>query len=139
MEFNKNAGNLRGHTRLAFTGREASSLGRFRVGFQPEPEARQWAANLTSSVYSACGIPGGLFAIGGDGTASRETWRRFTVSTVHHIGQLVAAEAEAKLELPVALSFERLRGADAQSQARGYAALVQSGMSDPDALKAMNL
>ena len=139
VEFNKNVGNLRGHTRLAFTGREASSLGRFRVGFQPEPEARQWAADLTSSVYSACGIPGGLFAIGGDGTASREAWRRLTVSTVHQIGQLVAAEAEAKPELPVALSFERLRGADAQSQARGYAALVQSGMSDPDALKTMNL
>ena len=69
----------------------------------------------------------------------RESWRRFVLSTVAPLGRLISAEASKKLERPVSLSFESLRGSDAQGISRAVKALTDSGMSLPDALATVGL
>ena len=65
----------------------------------------------------------------GDGGAAREAYRRFVAITAAYLAEVLAAEASAKFETPVNLSFERLRGTD-----RAVKALVDGGATYEDAI-----
>ena len=117
---------------------EATMAHTLRVGFDPSEQALRWTTALTTALWSACGFAPGLFA-GDSQQASREAWRRWTL-TVEHLGELVAAEATAKVEQPVALSFERLRsGFDSQTLGRAIKALTDAGVSLSDTLERVGL
>lgn len=63
------------------------------------------------AIMAAAGVPVELLRQG-DGAGMRESFRRFVLTTLQPIGNLIAAEASRKLERDVSVSFERLRGAD---------------------------
>ena len=131
---------MQGRTRLLHVGVDSTTVPRIRVGFQPQPEAREWADDLAAEIQACAGIAPPLFRASSEGSAAREAFRRFTAAVVEHLGEIVAAEASMKLELPVALSFERLRGADVQARARASATLVdKAGLSADEALRLVGL
>ena len=100
----------------------------------PRPWARcgeTWAR--TFSRRAAC-----LLALGKpniDGTAQRESWRRFLHSSVVPMGLLVAAELSAALGAEVGLSFDRLMASDLSGRARAFGSLVKGGMGIDEALE----
>ncbi len=83
---------------------------------------------------NCAGISPPLFQSSSDGAGSHKSYRRLVNTTIEHLSRLVSEEASRKLELPVALSFERLRGTDIQGIARALKALVASGATYADAL-----
>ena len=81
-------------------------------------------------VYAACGVHPALFAVG-EGTARRESYRRFLHGTVAPLARIVAAELSAKLDGDVVLNFDSLFAADLSGRARTFQSLVGGGMA-PD-------
>lgn len=59
-----------------------------------------------------------------DGTAQRESFRRFLHATIQPVGELIAAELSEKLEEDIRLDFSRLFAADLQGRARAWRSLV---------------
>ena len=80
-------------------------------------------------VLAACGVPPGLF-VDADGTAQRESYRRFFSLTVQPLASLLAAELSAKLEAEISLSFKGRFAADLAGRARAFQSMVGAGM-DP--------
>ena len=80
-------------------------------------------------VLAACGVPPGLF-VDADGTAQRESYRRFFSLTVQPLASLLAAELSAKLEAEISLSFKGRFAADLGGRARAFQSMVGAGM-DP--------
>ena len=80
-------------------------------------------------VLSACGVPPGL-SLEVDGTAQRESYRRFFSLTVEPLAGLLAAELSAKLETEIELSFKGRFAADLSGRARAFQSMVKAGM-DP--------
>ncbi len=109
-----------------------------RFGGSPPSELREIRGALVPAIMSAAGVGPELLRVS-DGSGMRESYRRFVLTTMQPIGNLIAAEASAKLERDVSLSFERLRGADVQGIGRALKSLVDSGMALPDALEAVGL
>ncbi len=93
--------------------------------------------DVGGNVVSAYGIPHSLWS-GGEGSASRESWRQFTVA-MQSLGELVAGELSAKLERDVSLSFRRLAAIDISARARAAATLARAGVDLDDALAAADL
>ena len=85
-------------------------------------------------MYSACGIPPGLFSVQSDGTAQREGYRRLLHSTVVPMARIVQAELTAKLDVDVTLGLDGLFAADLSGRARAFQSLVLAGM-DPARLR----
>ena len=130
---------LAGRTRFMRLTGDHSSVPRVRAGFQPEAESRAWASDLERRVWSAAGIPPGLFTSGGDGASQREAMRRFSGTTMVFLGALIEAEASLKLGVEVKLDFPHLRGADIQGQARSVKAMTDAGVPLADALATVGL
>ena len=80
------------------------------------------------SILSACGVPVELVSKG-EGTASREAWRRFLHGSVDPVAKLVAAELSEKLEQAVTLDLSSLHASDIQGRARAFQSLVGGGMN----------
>ena len=100
---------------------------------------RELASDETRAIWAAAGMPPGLFAAEGDGTAVREAQRRFLSSTVYHLAGLVQEEMRLKLDPASALKLDHLRDVQVQGQARAMAALVKAGVSIPEALRLAGL
>ena len=89
----------------------------------------------------ALGVPCALILPGAPGTAARDGWRRFHVSTLRPLARIVATELAAKLEADVSINLDALQPADAaaadarvvQSRARAVDSLVKAGMTIADA------
>ena len=94
--------------------------------------------DVTAAILSSAGV-GVELVKATDGSSQRESWRRFIVSTIQPMGRIIAEEATRKLETDIELSFERLRGSDTQSIARGLRQLTESGMSLADAMRVVGL
>ena len=80
-------------------------------------------------VLAACGVPPGLF-IDADGTAQRESYRRFFSLTVEPLAAMLAAELSGKLEAEIGLGFSGRFAADLSGRARAFQSMVGAGM-DP--------
>ena len=85
-------------------------------------------SDVGMSILSACGIPVELVSKG-EGTASREAWRRFLHGSVDPVAKLVAAELSEKLEQAVTLDLSSLHASDIQGRARAFQSLVGGGMN----------
>ena len=97
-----------------------------------------WAAVLVA-VGSACGIPAGLSDPDADGTAQREAYRRFVMSSVQPVADMVAEVAGEALDSSVTLQFNRLHAQDVTARSNAMAKLVGAGMSLEDAQKLVGL
>lgn len=109
-----------------------------RVKFGPEVSPA-WIAlrrDVESTVANAAGIPPGLMAVSGAGTANREDIRRLFAVTLQPISILIRDELRRKLEddtLVVDVGAHA-READLASRARGFQSLVGGGMSVAEAV-----
>ena len=101
-------------------------------------------ADVEACILAIHGISPSLVQPNADGTAQRESWRRFTFGTIGPVGRLIAHEIGCKLDAPtLALSFDALRAEDIAGRARAYRALVGNAeganMSDADARRLIGL
>ena len=98
-----------------------------RLGPQPEASMEAIMGRGFLEVLGACGVPPGLL-IDADGTAQRESYRRFFSLTVEPLAGLLGAELSAKLEADVSLSFKGRFAADLAGRARAFQSMVKGGM-----------
>ena len=90
-------------------------------------------------ILGACGVPPGLFA-GGDGTAQRESWRRFLHGTLQPLARQTAVELSAKLDAPdLEFNLDRLFASDLSGRARALGSMVQAGLDLNAALELAGL
>ena len=99
-----------------------------RYGPTPPASMVELAQHARLEVYSACGIPPGLF-IASAANSVRESWRMALAGTIEPIAKLVIAELQRKLDPSLTISFDRLRASDEiMGRARAFAGLVNGGM-----------
>ena len=94
-----------------------------RIGASPPPEIDPLRTSTAHLVLAACGVPIELVTTG-QGTASREAYRRFLHSTIAPVGLLVAEELSRKLDAEVTLGFDALFASDLQGRARAFQSMV---------------
>ncbi len=96
----------------------------------PNPPATQEAIMGRSfmEILAACGCPPALFSVQ-DGTAQRESLRRYFSITVEPLAGLLATELSAKLEADIGLSFKGRFAADLTGRARAFQSMVKAGMA----------
>ena len=99
-----------------------------RIGANPPAALVSLEERAALEIYAACGVPPALFAIG-EGTAQRESFRRFLHATVQPVARIVSAELSAKLDGDVSLSFDSLFAADLSGRARAFQSMVGGGMA----------
>ena len=89
--------------------------------------------------HRACavfGIPPGLLFGTSDGTADRESYRRFLLTTLQPMAVRMLPDLRSKLDsLDLSISFDTLRGSDLQGLGRGVRSLIDSGLSQEQALR----
>ena len=99
-----------------------------RIGADPPRAAVDLRSEASMAVLAACGVPLSLVA-DRDGTAQRESWRRFLHGSLMPVAETVAAELSTKLCVPsLTLSFNRLFASDLSGRARAFQSMVGGGM-----------
>lgn len=137
---------IRGKTVLMETTASGWGEGRFaaprndwkpqRIGPDPPSSLNELRKEVTRLVLAALGVPPTLLQDAADGTAQRESWRRFLHGTIQPIANLVAEELSVKLDEDVKIDFSELFASDLSGRARAFQSMVQGGM---DAAKAAAL
>ena len=115
------------------------------AGSSPQPmnartdpgTAQIWSGSARALV-EAMGVPSGLFEASTEGTAQRESLRRFAHGTLLPMARIIEAEMALKA-LAVSFDFAPLHAADAQGRSRAVKALVDAGMSLADAIEAVGM
>ena len=112
-----------------------------RLGPNPPATLAQLREDVERSVLAACGVPPGLSDSRTDGTAQRESYRRWLHSSVQPLARLVEAEISEKLEAETTLSFRRLEAGDVAGRARAWRGFVgkAAAMDDSEARKLAGL
>ena len=90
-------------------------------------------------VLAAAGVPPSLFQANADGTAQRESFRRFLHSSLTPLTRLVEQELSMKLETEIRLDLSGLNAADIAGKARAFGQLTKGGMSKKQAKKVTGL
>ena len=93
-----------------------------RIGSDPPQAEVELMTRAGLEVAAACGCSG-LFDAQ-DGTAARESYRRWLHGTVAPLGRIVSAELSSKLEEDIRLNFDGLFAADVQGRARAWRSLA---------------
>lgn len=83
---------------------------------------------IQAAVAVACGIPPDLLAKDVDGTAQRESYRRWVQVSVQPVADMVAEVASEALEAEVSFNFREIWGHDLQGRASAFQRLVAGGM-----------
>ena len=100
-----------------------------RVGFEPPDIARGVREDVFGHVLAACNVPPSLVHDRAEGTSQREALRRWVHLAVEPMGDLVAAELAAKLDMPgLRLDFSPLMSSDLAGKARAIKGLVEAGL-----------
>ena len=99
-----------------------------RLGANPPQTLAVLRSDAGQAVLGACGVPVSLFT-DADGTAARESWRRFVMGSVEPVAALVAAELSSKLEIPgLRFDFSSLWAHDLAGRAQSFKGMVAGGM-----------
>ena len=111
-----------------------------RYGANPPQNLVNLRDMVSVQILTACGIPPSLVAINADGTAQRESYRRFVHLSVVPVAKMLSTEIAQKLEIPdFELGFSDLYAADLQSRTRGLKQLVDAGVSLDEAKSLVGL
>ena len=111
-----------------------------RIGANPPAVLPGLRADVFAAVLNACGVPAALALANADGTAQRESFRRFLTTGLEPVGELVAAELSAKLEAgPVRFDFTNTYAHDLAGRAAAFGKLIQGGMDLPTAVAVAGL
>ena len=91
-------------------------------------------------VLGACGVPPTLFVANSDGTAQRESFRRFLHGSLRPLARIMEAELRSKLDAPhLALDLSELHAADVAGRARSFKAFIESGVDPEDAAREVGI
>ena len=104
-----------------------------RLGPEVPQGLRETWKDVLLAVGNACGIPAGLLDPGADGTAQREAYRRFIMSAVQPMADLMAEVAGEALDTEITVSFNALHAHDITGRSTALAKLVGAGLSLDDA------
>ena len=110
-----------------------------RLGADPPESLRALRTDVGRAVAAACGIPPDLIEAGSDSAGQRESYRRWLWSSVVPVGRLVAEELSAKLDAPIAFTFDRLGAGDLQGRTRSAKQLVEAGWDRAEAARIAGL
>ena len=108
-----------------------------RLGPMPPESMVTLRKSTFEAVLAACGTPPSLFT-DADGTAQRESLRRWHLGTVLPLARLVEHELTAKLETPVKLKFDNYP-LDLAGRAQAFQKLVAGGVAVNEALATSGL
>ena len=92
----------------------------------PSANVNLWTG-VGRMVLAACGVPPSLADQSADGTAQRESWRRFLHGTLQPVARIIEQECQSKLESGVSLGFRALMASDLAGRARAFGALTGGG------------
>ena len=108
-----------------------------RLGADPPQALVQLRQHVEASILAVYGVPASLGPMGvNDGTAMRESIRRFWTTTITPLASLIAEELSRVLEQPVKLDFGQAGGlTDVAARARAVKALVEVGIDKADAMR----
>ena len=104
-----------------------------RLGADPPAALGLLRSAVELCVLGVLGIPPSLQDSGADGTALRESYRRWLHGSVQPLARLVEAELHAKLDTDVRLTFRALEAGDVSGRARAWRSLAGKDASMPDA------
>ena len=101
------------------------------VEVKPDPSTgfNGLRSGAAMDLLAACGIPPGLLTASTDGTAQRESYRRFLHTVVLPWGRIVEGELSMKFGGDVRLDFSGLMASDLSGRARAFASMVNAGLS----------
>ena len=106
-----------------------------RMGANPPAVLESLRSGAGSDILAACGVPPSLGAAQVEGTAQRESWRRFLHGSIAPLGELLLGELRDKLDAPdLRFSFSRLFASDLSGRARSLGVMVKSGVDLETAL-----
>ena len=112
-----------------------------RLGANPPAALGLLRSAVEACVLGVLGIPPGLADASADGTAQRESYRRWLHGSVQPLARLVEHELSSKLETDARLSFRRLEAGDVAGRARAWRGFVgkEASMDDSEARKLAGL
>ncbi len=99
-----------------------------RLGANPPPTLPTLGGDVEKTILAACGIPPEA-VMGGQGTASREAFRRFLHLTISPSADVLGAQLEHLTDDPVKFKYDRLMASDIQGRARAFQSMVGGGMN----------
>ena len=106
-----------------------------RFGANPPVTLEALRSRVGMAVLSACAVPVALGMGDADGTAQRESWRRFVHGPVAALAAIVGGELSVKLDTPVSFGFANLYAQDLVGRSSSLARLVKASMPLDEARK----
>lgn len=110
-----------------------SDYGTKRIGPAVTAPMVSELSTVITVVSAACGVPPALVAGLNDGTAQRESWRRFLFATIQPEGLKLLEEIHRKLDPTAEISWAELAAADVAARARAWRGMVGPEARMPDA------
>ena len=112
-----------------------------RLGANPPATLGLLRSAVEATVLGLLGIPPGLADASADGTAQRESYRRWLHGSVQPLARLVEHELSSKLDTDARLSFRRLEAGDVAGRARAWRGFVgkEASMDDAEARRLAGL
>ena len=112
-----------------------------RLGANPPATLGALRSAVEATVLGLLGIPPGLADASADGTAQRESYRRWLHASVQPLARLVEHELSSKLDTEARLSFRRLEAGDVAGRARAWRGFVgkEASMDDAEARRLAGL
>ena len=107
-----------------------------RIGADPPETLVKLRAEGAAGIIAACGIPPALATASSDGSAQKESFRRFVASSVRPKALEISNQLSEKLERPISFNFDELRADDIVGKSRVVKNLVDAGFSIKDAAQA---
>ena len=108
-----------------------------RFGADPPEVLEALRTSVSRDVLNACGVPPALLSAA-DGTAAREGWRRWAMSSCASMARLISGELGAKLA-PVDITFDGLYARDLVGRSQALGRLVKAEMPLPEAREVCGL
>ena len=101
-----------------------------RMGPEIPDNLRVTWKDISAAVASACGIPSSLTAASdADGTQLREDYRRYVMTSVQPVADMIAMDASGALDAEVGFDFTDLWAHDLAGRATAFQRLVAGGLA----------
>ena len=117
-----------------------------RQGAHPAETMPTLRTQVGQEICAAFGVPPALVAEGADGTAQRESWRRYWLGTIAPLGRMIEAELRRKLDMSATVAFDALAAADEDGRSRAISrraaaakTLADMGVDRSEALRLAGL
>ena len=136
-ELTKDISNLKGYPSVVETAygtgdpatRPSADWRQRRIGADPPATLCTIRDSVSESIMAACGVPASILKANSDGTAQRESLRRWVTTGLIPCSEIASQFISEALEVEIKMSFESLYSSDLSGRSRAVASLVKSGMT----------